>query len=865
MQPAPLRDDEQLSLAALRALDVLDSDPEAEFDALVRAASIACGAPISLISLIDTRRQWFKANTGLPGVTETPRDLAFCAHAVLDDALFEVADATADARFADNPLVTEAPHIRFYAGAPIALSDGHRVGTLCVIDRQPRNLNDTQRELLRCLAVAAARALEGRRAGRELQRIALANEERLRRLYEATPAMLHSIDPQGRLLMVSDRWLATMGYRREEVIGRPAADFLNAESRERARSVELPAFLASGRCDQVAYQMITRTGEVLDVQLSASLERDAQGRPLRSFTVVEDVTQRLRAERALRKSESFLERTGRAAGVGGWELDLISGEVTWSSETRRIHGVAPDYQPTLATAIAFYAPEARPVIQAAVEQAMHTGAGWDLELQLDRIDGVRIWVRAIGAADFVDGRPVRLAGAFQDITERHQLQLQLMATAKDLFDLYNHAPCAYYSLDAQGRFLNINSVGLAWMGCGRAELIGKLGSADFLTEEGREMFEQQFQILKTRGHVDGLECDLVSRDGTVRRVSVSASAVTDRQGGFVMSRTVMHDITESHRLRNELTRHNRRQAAMLDNDLVGIVRLRQRIAIWKNRAIERIFGYSHAELQGQSTRMLYVDDASYEALGVQAYPTLKAGQHYRTQLQMRRKDGELVWIDLSGVMISAEDGESLWMMIDITAMKHYQQQVEHIAFHDTLTGLPNRLLLSDRLNQALQAAQRLQHLLAVAYLDLDGFKQVNDRHGHEAGDRLLREVARRIGSLVRGSDTAARLGGDEFVILLSGLASREQCRMALDRLLAAIQEPIEIDAQTTVQVAGSMGVALYPVDAQTSSHLLTLADTAMYEAKRAGRSQIRFHVSVPAPMPDWRTHLTGADQAGPGA
>lgn len=163
MQPAKPPADETQRLAALLSLDVLDSAPEAEFDALVRAASLACGAPISLISLIDSQRQWFKANIGLPGITETPRDLAFCAHAVLDDALFEVADARLDPRFADKPLVSGQPDIRFDAGAPVRLSDGHRVGTLCVIDTQPRQLQPQQREILRCLAQVAAQALENRR------------------------------------------------------------------------------------------------------------------------------------------------------------------------------------------------------------------------------------------------------------------------------------------------------------------------------------------------------------------------------------------------------------------------------------------------------------------------------------------------------------------------------------------------------------------------------------------------------------------------------------------------------------------------------------------------------------------------------
>ncbi|MES2581350.1 MAG: ATP-binding protein [Pseudomonadota bacterium] len=205
MQPAALPATERERLATLHALDVLDTGPEEEFDALIRVASLVCGVPISLISLIDSERQWFKANLGLPGVSETPRDIAFCSHAILDDKLFEVPDATLDARFADNPLVSDGPDIRFYAGAPIVMSDGSRVGTLCVIDRQPHQLNATQREIVSNLAMAAAHALEGRRAIRAMQKHAAELAASERSLKEAR-------DSAQAANIAKSRFLATMSH-----------------------------------------------------------------------------------------------------------------------------------------------------------------------------------------------------------------------------------------------------------------------------------------------------------------------------------------------------------------------------------------------------------------------------------------------------------------------------------------------------------------------------------------------------------------------------------------------------------------------------------------------------------------------------
>lgn len=158
------KDRESLRQTSLAKLQVLDTEPEDAFDSLVAIAAEICDSPISLLTLVDEHRQWFKANRGLEGVTETPRNVAFCNHAIDSDLILEINDATKDPRFASNPLVTGAPDIRFYAGAPLCLSDGSRVGTLCVIDRQPRVLDDRQRHLLSNLARIAVQSLEGRRA-----------------------------------------------------------------------------------------------------------------------------------------------------------------------------------------------------------------------------------------------------------------------------------------------------------------------------------------------------------------------------------------------------------------------------------------------------------------------------------------------------------------------------------------------------------------------------------------------------------------------------------------------------------------------------------------------------------------------------
>lgn len=175
---------------------------------------------------------------------------------------------------------------------------------------------------------------------------------------------------------------------------------------------------------------------------------------------------------------------------------------------------------------------------------------------------------------------------------------------------------------------------------------------------------------------------------------------------------------------------------------------------------------------------------------------------------------------------------------DISHLKEHQAELERIAHYDTLTDLPNRRLLADRLIQELARTRRRGHLLAICYLDLDGFKAVNDRLGHEAGDQLLVEIGQRLKNALRTGDTVARLGGDEFVLLLCDLTQEQECLPVLERVLGAVAAPLIIQNQQVI-VSASIGVTLFPRDDTDSDQLLRHADQAMYQAKEAGKN--RFH------------------------
>jgi diguanylate cyclase (GGDEF)-like protein/PAS domain S-box-containing protein len=361
----------------------------------------------------------------------------------------------------------------------------------------------------------------------------------------------------------------------------------------------------------------------------------------------------------------------------------------------------------------------------------------------------------------------------------------------------------------------------------REDVIGKLGPPDFFDEADKARFAQLFPIFLQTGQIGPTEFTLYSKHGEQRRVSVSSTAIRDETGAFVLSRSIMYDVTELSVARQQLRDLNAEQQAMLENNLIGIAKVKDRTIQWRNPALERIFGYEPGKLQGSTTEAMYLDQEDFLAFGRDAYAVLASGQQYRQQRKMRKRSGELVWIDVNGVALNNQ-GESLWLMQDITAMKQYQEQVEHIAFHDSLTRLPNRLLLADRMAQAFALCDRTQAIAAVCYLDLNGFKPINDRYGHDMGDEVLRVTSQRIQEQLRANDTAARIGGDEFVLLLTALSDASEVAPLWARMRQTIEQPIDLGEGRVVCVSAAMGMAFYPADGKTITELMRKADESMY-------------------------------------
>ena len=272
-----------------------------------------------------------------------------------------------------------------------------------------------------------------------------------------------------------------------------------------------------------------------------------------------------------------------------------------------------------------------------------------------------------------------------------------------------------------------------------------------------------------------------------------------------------------------------------------------------NNTFSRITGYTREEALGQNPRLLRSGHHGHDFY-IAMWHDLTSRGYWHGEVWNRHKNGMLYAENLSITAVSDIDESSLHyvaLFSDITELKKHQQQLEHMAHYDALTGIPNRVLLGDRLKQAIAQSRRHQRGLAVVYLDIDGFKEVNDAYGHETGDQLLVAIAQRLRDTLREGDTLARLGGDEFVAVLTELRTSDECEAILSRLLQTTASPIKI-RQHTLLLSASLGVTLFPQDGSDADTLLRHADQAMYQAKQAGKN--RYHLFDPEEDRQTQTH-----------
>lgn len=396
-----------------------------------------------------------------------------------------------------------------------------------------------------------------------------------------------------------------------------------------------------------------------------------------------------------------------------------------------------------------------------------------------------------------------------------------------------------WSVDALGRFTFVNDAAARRIyGYSAAEMIGR-PFVEFMTAEQAARDLATFEGIKAGTPVFNYRTVHLRRDGSPVHLSFNAVVDVSASGEPLGTSGTATDVTDLVRYSAELARSEERYRLLFENATEPIGVAQDGRIVFFNRALSEVTGFSFDEIRSRSfLELVHPEDRS----GVlDRHLRRLQGETFDAPYILRalRRDGGIRHMNVSGVTIQWEGRPAtLNFFADITARVHAEEKLEFQAYHDPLTGLPNRTLFADRLNLALARARRHNEPIAVLYADLDHLKRVNDTLGHTVGDLLLRQAALRFRALLREEDTVARFGGDEFVILLGRVKDGTVAGRVAEKIVARMNEPMVI-GEHTLRVTTSVGVASWPVDGDDAETLIKNADNALYQSKEQGRNAYR--------------------------
>ncbi|MGM0594486.1 MAG: EAL domain-containing protein [Pseudomonadota bacterium] len=432
----------------------------------------------------------------------------------------------------------------------------------------------------------------------------------------------------------------------------------------------------------------------------------------------------------------------------------------------------------------------------------------------------------------------QLAHAFNAMGDSiHQRELMLLESETKYRNLVDNLPQRVFFKDRNFIYVSCNRPFAQDVDLEPDAVVGK-SDFDLFSESHARQYRLDDDRIMRKGEIEELD-ESFSAGGVERVIHTVKTPIRDSEGDVVGILGIFWDVTEKRQAESKL----RQSAAVFENTADGvIVTDAEARIIAVNKAFCEISGYSEEEALGQRPsfrRSERQDRAFYRHM----WRAIERSGRWQGEIWNRRKDGEVYpeWMTISTV----RDGDGritnyVAVFSDITHVKRSQMQLDHMAHHDPLTDLPNRTLFNDRLHQAIRRAERNDGTVAVLFIDLDRFKNVNDTLGHPVGDLLLQDVARRLQNLLREEDTVARLSGDEFIVLIEDLERPEVAEGVARKVIDKLSHPFSVHGNELF-IGASIGISLYPDDGHTAANLVKYADTAMYRAKEEGRNTYQFY------------------------
>lgn len=662
-----------------------------------------------------------------------------------------------------------------------------------------------------------------------------------RAILESTGDAIVGITLEG----IVTRWNAAaqtmFGYTAEEMLGQSITCLLPANVGDEERFI-VERLQHGEKLEHLETVRLHKSGRHVHVSVTTSPIFNARGEIIGASKIARDIT-------PLKIERERLELALDATSSGLWDWDITTGIVYRSDHCLEILGFSQeDDTHDFAFFLRAVHPQDLPNVLQIIENFRETKSDRiEFDCRVVSKNGLEdTWVRATGKAVGRDseGRPTRIVGTLIDITNSRIVYASLLDREKRLTRVIDGSDQGYWDLNIQTNSLDVSPRWASMLGYTRDEidiLDGRFEQyvhpEDFVSVMGKLQLHLQ-------GELPFLEAEIrcLTKTGDWAWILTRGRVVErDAKGNPLMVSGTHTDISE--RKKHEMSQRD--AATVFENSYEGIMVVnRQGLIASANPAFTRITGYSPQEVIGRSPRMLSSgrhDPNFYKSI----YRSLAEKHFWTGEIWNRRKNGQIYAELLSISTVLNNEGavqHYIGIFTDISQLKEHQAELDRVAHYDPLTGTPNRRLLADRLQQAIASADRHQKTMAVCYLDLDGFKEINDHHGHNAGDDLLIGITRSLKAVLRTEDTLARLGGDEFVLLLYDIGTLQECTLILERILQAIKSPVVTDV-AVISVTASVGVAFYPQDHSDADTLMRHADQAMYRAKEAGKDG--FHLFDP--------------------
>lgn len=716
---------------------------------------------------------------------------------------------------------------RAMAAFPIVKS-GRPYGVFSVYSDQPDVFDEEIVALLEGMVHNLGFALDSL----ERETLLRESEARFRTLFENARDGILIVDMAGRLIDTNACGAQMLGYSRDEIRRLKVRDILSELERSRVPDNWEGWEVGSNAVSEWVF--LRKDGSTFEGEVNSQLLPDG-----RFMGILRDVTERKKIEQEMAKFSEQLQLALDAANMGWWHYDVATDKVTYDERYQRICGFSGESLGSKDVLNRTH-PDDRAKLQENMDAALNpvNPEPYEIEVRIVLDDGSVRWIQAHGIAT-VEGEgknrhATEMVGTVADITEKKEAAERLIESEEKFRTLVEGASDAVFVHDMDGRIVEVNKMACDSLGYTRDELLQMSVfdvDPDFDPKYAKSVWSQP-----ARGEVITIPSRHHRKDGTLFPVEVRISSIlVSGQRLFI---ALVRDVTE-----RERAEEAQRLAATIyrDSSEAMIVLDENHMIVMVNQAFANITGYDSTEVIGRKPSFLRAgqhDEAFYDGMWQQVDETGR----FKGETWQKKKNGQFFAVQVTVNAIAGERGipqRYVVLLSDITEKKLSDDMIWNQANFDTLTGLPNRRFFRDRLEHEVRNAKRSKLPLALLFIDLDGFKDVNDTLGHDMGDMLLKEAAGRLYHCVRESDTVARLGGDEFTVILTELHDPGNADRVAHHILQTLSEPVTLGNEVAY-VSASVGITLFPSDAVDVENLIRNADQAMYEAKQRGKNQYQY-------------------------